>query len=126
MISRRKLGPDLLGPGAGSRHTLRRSLGERTMQRPARDRQIAIGCAGGSQHAPSVSHAKPHGTPPSDGSRLLRKLTAHSKNSRRDGGIRTRGLLLPNQLQSAAGRSPASPDVPSSWNNAGLTSPEVA
>jgi hypothetical protein len=44
----------------------------------------------------------------------------------RDGGIRTRGLLLPNQLHPAARRSPAAPSVAFTWNNIGLTLPDVA
>ena len=41
--------------------------------------------------------------------------TTYSKNSRRDGGIRTRALLLPNQPSGIAGDSPTSPNVPSTW-----------
>jgi hypothetical protein len=44
----------------------------------------------------------------------------------RDGGIRTRGLLLPNQLRPAARRSLTSPRAAFAWDNAGLTSPYVA
>ncbi len=55
-----------------------------------------------------------------------RGLTIHSKNSCRDGGIRTRGLLLPNQLYPAATRSLTSPRAAFTWDNAGLTSPCVA
>src|ERR1700735_4686297 len=36
----------------------------------------------------------------------------------RDGGIRTRGLLLPNQLHPVARRSPTSPSGPFIWGNA--------
>ena len=44
----------------------------------------------------------------------------------RDGGIRTRGLLLPNQLHPAAGRGLMSPGVAFTWDDAGWTSPGVA
>ena len=44
----------------------------------------------------------------------------------RDGGIRTRGLLLPNQLQPAAGRSLMSPGVAFTWDDTDLTAPDVA
>jgi hypothetical protein len=43
----------------------------------------------------------------------------------RDGGIRTRGLLLPNQLQSVARRGLMSPVVASTWDDARCTSPDV-
>ena len=44
----------------------------------------------------------------------------------RDGGIRTRGLLLPNQLHPVAKRSRTSPDVALKCGNAIRTSPDVA
>ena len=44
----------------------------------------------------------------------------------RDGEIRTRGLLLPNQLHPVARRSLPSPDVALNCGNAGWMSPDVA
>ena len=44
----------------------------------------------------------------------------------RDGGIRTRGLLLPNQLHPVGRRSLASPDMGLNCGNAGWVSPHVA
>ena len=47
--------------------------------------------------------------------------------SRRDGGIRTRGLLLPTQLNPAARSRPASPDVPPlTCSNVSWRLPDVA
>jgi hypothetical protein len=44
----------------------------------------------------------------------------------RDGGVRTRGLLLPNQPHLAARRGLTSPGVAVTWDNADLTAPDVA
>jgi hypothetical protein len=48
------------------------------------------------------------------------------RNSRRDGGIRTRDLLLPKQLHPAARRRQASPNVPFTCDNDRLMSLDVA
>jgi len=61
-----------------------------------------------------------------DMSRLLAKTDNTFEKPRRDGWIRTRGLLLPNQLYSVAGRGLVSPGVAFTWDNAGLTAPDVA
>jgi hypothetical protein len=47
-----------------------------------------------------------------------RRPTIHSKNSSRDGGVRTRDLLLPNQFHSVAGRGLVSPGVAFTWDDA--------
>jgi len=44
----------------------------------------------------------------------------------RDGGIRTRGLLLPNQYHPDAAPSPASPGIALTCNNSRRTWPDVA
>ena len=45
---------------------------------------------------------------------------------RRDGGTRTRGLLLPNQLHPDAEHSLVSPGVAFTWDDARCASPDVA
>jgi hypothetical protein len=52
-------------------------------------------------------------------------LTIHSEHSRRDAGIRTPALLLPNQLRPAARRSLMPPYVAFTWDDAGWASPDV-
>jgi hypothetical protein len=51
--------------------------------------------------------------------------TTYLKNCR-DGGIRTRGLLLPNQLQAVARCGLMPPDMPFTWGNARFMSPDIA
>ena len=58
--------------------------------------------------------------------RLLAKTDHTFGKSRRDGGIRTRGLLLSNQLHPDAGHSLVSPGVASTWDDARCASPNVA
>jgi hypothetical protein len=57
---------------------------------------------------------------------LVTSNRTEARKVSRDGGIRTRGLLLPNQLHPAARRSCTSPDVASSCGDAGLMSPDDA
>jgi hypothetical protein len=57
---------------------------------------------------------------PTSGS-LLAKTDNTFEKPCRDGGIRTRGLLLPNQFYPDAGRSRMLPDVTSTSSDAGQT-----
>jgi hypothetical protein len=57
---------------------------------------------------------------------LLAKTDNTFEKPRRDGGIRTRGLLLPNQRHPDAGRGSTSSNVAFAWDNDRLRSPGVA
>ena len=71
----------------------------------------------GAKRQQSVGHGL-HQAAPADESRLLPKADNTFEKSRRDGGIRTRDLLLPNQLPPAAGRASISPHMASTSNDA--------
>ena len=65
----------------------------------------------GAKRAQTSSDADRHQATTGDRSRLLSKTDNTFEKLRRDGGIRTRGLLLPNQLHPDAGRREMMPDV---------------
>jgi hypothetical protein len=82
----------------------------------------SVGSQSGSQRAQSLSNPGRHQATLSNKRCLpgqLYRTDNTFEKSRRDGGIRTRGLLLPNQLQPDAGRGRMLPDVAPTRSNPG-------
>jgi hypothetical protein len=101
---------------------LRPGPAERTSQREAWPSRRLTACA---QDSVTVATASLRSTSRSDDGQTIlgAKLTARSKPTTctfgRDGGIRTRALLLPNQLQPVAGHRLVSPGMAFTWDDVG-------